>query len=91
MKTLLLALALTSILHVTPSTAQEKDYCLGFPTCTFDDQGIYFDLSSNLWLRTNAVSVRKAAEAYCVDHPGSKVYVDLGDSGMIEGTCGATN
>ena len=87
MKTLLLALTLMSTSPVTPSQEPVKDYCLGFQTCTFDDNAIYFDLSNDLWSRTRAVSVRHAADAFCKDHPGGKVYVDLGDEDMIEGTC----
>jgi hypothetical protein len=74
-------------LPVTPSQAQAKDYCLGFQTCTFDDKAIYFDLSNDLWANTRGITVRRAAEAYCADHPDSKVYVDLGGEDMIEGTC----
>lgn len=83
MKTLLLASLLTSIFTATDPP---KDYCAGFPTCTFDQRGIYFDLSNDLWARTRAITIRDASEAYCADYPGAKVYVDLG-SNIIEGTC----
>ena len=87
MKILATALLLTSILQATPSKA--VDYCQGFLTCTFDKDAIYFDLSNDLWARTRVITIRKAAEAYCADHPNSKVYIDLGGEGsLIEGTCG---
>lgn len=69
------------------STSLTKDYCEGFVTCTWDEKAIYFDLSQDLWKVTRGRSVREAADRYCADHVGSKVYVDLGDNDVIEGTC----
>lgn len=40
-------------------------------------------------MTTKAATVRQVAEVYCVDHPGAKVYVDLGGDNLIEGVCDA--
>lgn len=81
MRTLLMALLLTTTSPVTPN------YCEGFKTCSFDEKKLEIDVSeeeNGIWTK---LRIRDVAEDYCQTHEGADVIIHI-QGGVALGHCG---